>query len=396
MERIITRIYELLKETNSLIEFEEQVQLLMYDTFASLVGEVFSEVNQVIKEQKQSENWKVERNDPKGIQFIFGDVRFRRTLMYDDKGNPRYPLDEWLGLRKRQRQSPLVEVKVAELASKSDYRESARILKEWTAVDISHTTVGNIVRRVGKAQAEADEAMVQELEVSAELPKGKNVDFLYTEADGVFVRDLKKKKHIEVSHAIIYEGWDKNGDRVSLRNPKVIMTTKKIDDFWKEVQTIASHNYSLEQTQVVSNSDGGAGYSAERFQEAFSQSCYPLLHQLDAYHIEQDINRTFGYKKSKWKDKIRKALQEDKLEDFKLILDTYESNLEDEKQIEKVGKFRTYILNHWDYISDWRERIDGAPKGARGLGAMESNQRRITFRMKKRGIHWSKEGAEAK
>lgn len=92
---------------------------------------------------------------------------------------------------------------------------------------------------------------------------------------------------------------------------------------------------------------------------------------------------------------IRKALQEDKLEDFKLILDTYESNLEDEKQIEKVGKFRTYILNHWDYISDWRERIDDAPKGARGLGAMESNQRRITFRMKKRGIHWSKEGAEA-
>ena len=71
MERIITRIYELLKETNSLIEFEEQVQLLMYDTFASLVGEVFSEVNQVIKEQKQSENWKVERNDPKGIQFIW-------------------------------------------------------------------------------------------------------------------------------------------------------------------------------------------------------------------------------------------------------------------------------------------------------------------------------------
>lgn len=93
--------------------------------------------------------------------------------MYDVKGNPRYPLDEWLGLRKRQRQSPLVEVKVAELASKSDYRESARILKEWTAVDISHTTVGSIVRRVGRAQAEADEAMVLDLEESAKLPKGK-------------------------------------------------------------------------------------------------------------------------------------------------------------------------------------------------------------------------------
>src|SRR5690625_2644646 len=252
MERIITRIYEILKETNNLIEFEEQVQLLMYDTFSSLVGEVFSKLNKVIKEQKQAENWKVERNDSKGIQFIFGDVQFRRTLMYDDKGNPRYPLDEWLGLRKRQRQSPLVEVKVAELASKSDYRESARILKEWTAVEMSHTTLGSIVRRVGKAQAEADERMVQELEDSAELPEGKKVDFLYTEADGVFVRDLKRKKHIEVSHAIMYEGWDKNGVRVSLRNPKVMMTTKTTDEFWKEVQALTAHEYSLENTQVRS------------------------------------------------------------------------------------------------------------------------------------------------
>src|SRR5690625_4198388 len=325
MERIITRIYELLKETNNLIEFEEQLQLLMYDTFADLVGEVFTKINQVIKEEKQKEHWKVERNDEKGVQFIFGNVKYKRTLMYDDKGNPRYPLDEWLGLRKRQRQSPLVEVKVAELASKSDYRESARILKEWTAVDLSHTTVGRIVRRVGKAQAKADEAMVLDLEDSAELPKGKKeLEFLYTEADGVYVRDLKRKKHIEISHAIMYEGWDKNGKRVSLRKPKVIMTTKSIDNFWKEVQTKAAHEYSLKKTQVVSNSDGESSYSAERFQEAFAQSGFSLVHQLDEYHIQQAINCTFGYKKNKWKDKVRIAVKEANLDNFTLILDTYE------------------------------------------------------------------------
>src|SRR5690625_288293 len=46
MLHIITRINELLKKTNSLVEFEEQVQLLMYDTFADLVGEVFTQLNQ--------------------------------------------------------------------------------------------------------------------------------------------------------------------------------------------------------------------------------------------------------------------------------------------------------------------------------------------------------------
>src|SRR5699024_711485 len=108
---------------------------------------------------------------------------------YDEDGKAHYPLDDWLGFRKHQRRSPLVEVKVAELVSQNTYRESARILKEWTAVDISHATVGKILRRVGEAQAEADKAMVQELEKSASLPKGKEVDFLYAEADGVYVRD---------------------------------------------------------------------------------------------------------------------------------------------------------------------------------------------------------------
>src|SRR5690625_3585864 len=95
MENIISKIYDLLKDTDNLIEFEEQVQVLMYDTFASIVGEVFTHLNKVIKESKQEEDWKVERNDEKSMQFIFGDVRYRRTLMYDQNGDPRYPLDEW-------------------------------------------------------------------------------------------------------------------------------------------------------------------------------------------------------------------------------------------------------------------------------------------------------------
>src|SRR5690625_504796 len=103
----------------------------------------------------------------------------------------------------------------------------------------------------------------------------------------------------------------------------------------------------------------------------------------------------FGYQKSEVKDKIRKALKAYDLDDFKLILDTYESTLEDDKDREKVNKFRTYILGHWDYVQDWRKRIPNPPKDARSLGGMESNQRKISFRMKKRGMHWSKKGAEA-
>src|SRR5690625_5536333 len=125
---------------------------------------MYSKVKKVIKEDKQESKWKVARNDDKNIQFSFGNVRYRRTLMYDENGEPHYPLDSWLGFRKKQYYSPLVEIKVAELASDSTYRESSRILREWTAVNISHTTVGTIVRRVGEAQAVADKDMVLDLE----------------------------------------------------------------------------------------------------------------------------------------------------------------------------------------------------------------------------------------
>ena len=65
------------------------------------------------------------------------------------------------------------------------------------------------------------------------------------------------------------------------------------------------------------------------------------------------------------------------------------------KKIEKVGKYRSYILNNWDRMVDWRACLKNPPEDARSLGAMESNQRHITYRMKKRGMHWSLEGAEA-
>jgi len=395
MNTIISKIRTLIHQTENLIDFEESVRTLMYEVFTSLLGDVFTDMNTVIVKKKQAEGWTVEKNDDREIQFTFGGVRFTHTLMHDLEGRAHYPFDEWTGFKKYKRRSPFVDVKVAEMAAEGTYRQVAHVLKEWTAVDISHTTVGDIVREVGKAQAKADEDMVIDLEESATLPEGKEVEYLYAEADGVFVRGTEKNKSHEVSHAIVYEGWDKSGERVSLRNQKVLMTTKSTPEFWKEVQALTANHYSLEKTQVVTNSDGGAGYTAEKFQEAFSQSEYPVLNQLDPYHVFQGLNRALGAKQSDYKSELRKALENHDLEHFNLWLDTYESTLEDSKKIEKVSKFRMYILNNWDRILNWKKRIEKPPEDARNLGAMESNQRKVTYRMKKRGMHWSAEGAEA-
>src|SRR5699024_6187721 len=141
----------------------------------------------------------------------------------------------------------------------------------------------------------------------------------------------QKKSH-EVSHAILYEGWDNCGNRVSLRAQKVIMTTTPTSEWWQEVQAFTPNHYSLENTQVVTNSDGGAVYTAEKFQEAFSQSKCPVLNQLYPYHVFQGLNRALGARKSEYKSELRKALENHDLERFNLWLDTYESTLDDSKK----------------------------------------------------------------
>jgi hypothetical protein len=395
MDRIISDIYEIMKGSSNPIELEQEIQTFMWQLISEAMETILAQINQTIKEEKQKQGWKVKRNDARTIQYVFGPVQYKRSLMEDPNGENHYPLDEWLGIESYQRYSPLVEVQVAELASDATYRDTAKFIEAWTPVELSHQTVKSVVEKVGKIQAQYDQALVADLENSAVLPEGRQIDFFYAEADGVYVRGTEKGKKIEIHHAITYEGWEKNGKRVSLKTPKTVLTTASTTKFWEEVQTLTANDYSLENTRVITNSDGGPGYTAEKFQSAFSQSKYPVVNQLDAYHITQSLNRTFGMQDKQFKPEVRKAIQTKDPETFELWVTTYESTLEEEKDIEKVKDFRTYITNNWNRIFDWRDEIDGAPAEARGLGAMESNQRRITYRMKKRGMHWSMTGCEA-
>lgn len=80
----------------NLIELEEHLQLLMYQVFSEILGDIFTQLDQVIVKTKQQENWVVKRKDSKTIQFIFGAVTFQHTLMGDKKGQSHYALDEWI------------------------------------------------------------------------------------------------------------------------------------------------------------------------------------------------------------------------------------------------------------------------------------------------------------
>ncbi len=74
---IISIIAGLLKDTKSLIEFEEQVKILMQKVFTQWVGDVFEKLDQTIRLKKQAEGGQYCRSDYRSVQFLFGSVNFK-------------------------------------------------------------------------------------------------------------------------------------------------------------------------------------------------------------------------------------------------------------------------------------------------------------------------------
>jgi hypothetical protein len=99
-----------------------------------------------------------------------------------------HSLNEWLGIVKYQRHLALVELKVAEIATEVDCREIVCLLKEWTAVKMRYSTVADIVRRVGKEQADTGQHMIDATDY---LPESEKSNVLSVEANGVFVCSTK-------------------------------------------------------------------------------------------------------------------------------------------------------------------------------------------------------------
>lgn len=64
---------------------------------------------------------------------------------------------------------------------------------------------------------------------------------------------------------------------------------------------------------------------------------------MDAYHITQGLNRTFGMNEKIFKPKVRQAINEKDFESFQCWMDTFESTLEFDSEIKKLNMFYTYI-----------------------------------------------------
>ena len=377
----LTDLHEILRTDNDGLEKERQ--LMHYSS--NLMNRVFQswiswQEPQLIQHY-QVKGYTVGKAVERSVQFLFGVLTYTRKSV-ERNGHIIYPIDELLGLERYDRYSLRTKYALAELSMVTSYRKASELIEVVGNVQASKDTVMKVVHEYGKKYKE-HELYLEEYGTEGE----RTVNYLYIEGDGVFVggNDGKNK---ELAHFIVHEGVETNGQRKKTKNLKqfVGLGHKKTLD---HVENYLYRTYDLKNTIIVTNSDGGKGYSQKTF-----KSLLPVVkgheHFLDRYHITLKLEQRVFV--PELIPAFQKAINNYSTKDLQCALDMLEAHAETKEQETHVKKLRAYLRRNWKIIKPYH--IRGLPEEKQGIGIMESLHRILTYRMKKNSKYWGR-GLEA-
>lgn len=142
---------------------------------------------------------------------------------------------------------------------------------------------------------------------------------------------------------------------------------------------------------MITNSDGGHGYTPYVFKEiAKALKVKRHEHFWDKYHVDQKLKSFFKLYSEELLDSAFQAIKQHDKGKLRTVLDTTEALVLNEEELEVFESFKRKLLNNFQYTKS--AELRGFSHA--GIGVMESQHRKITYRMKKRSMYWTIQGAE--
>ncbi|HEL2218851.1 TPA: ISLre2 family transposase [Streptococcus suis] len=369
---IVAEICEILKSSVHLAEFDKSVMQLMSQLLTKSVRESLERLDREIIQSYLSDGWEIDRLEERQLTFLFGTDSFKRRRLQKAGEKSFLPLDKVIGLNSRERYSTSFNEKLSLLATGMTYRQASQSLHLLTDIEMSHQRIHNLVQRVGEKVVNSQ---VEPTETELKRP-----EFLFIEGDGVWIGSQDKGKHLELKRGYIHEGVRRFGKRGELINPVYFGCFGTSQDLFKQMSDYLQMHYDLRHTVIVANSDGGSGYEAHKFEDMLGRH-KSFYYCLDSYHVMKYITGKLGFDKSLLQA-VRMCVKAYDREQLVLILDTAESVLEDEKQLEKLLAVKSYLMSHWKAIKPLKLRDLGVSDG---VGTCESGHRFYSYRIKNRG-----------
>ena len=386
------RIEELIRNLNPK-DWEKQIFGLVCEQAQGLAKALLEKVDEILMAKREDGLLMVGFRE-RWVITPFGQVRIRRRLYRDEQRRGCYLLDEAMGLAKRSPLSPGVKELGALLAGYMPFGKCEALLRLLLPAGVSHTTVH---RQVGKI---ADPSLAQEeKEIVAVFKQGKmpevmgqrQVPFLFVESDGVSIAlQREKERRSELKAGIAYEGWAAVGSqgRYRLTEKTSYLGLMDGERFWDGFSLVLAKKYDLSSIKhIVVGGDGahwvrdGAGLLGGSY-------------QLDRFHLRRELLRALRGDVAKANQVYQACVRGDVALADSLLLQVQQQSGEDDAL--EIARVRAYILDNTSGLKDYRLRLAASEMdGLRGLGAMEGNvDKLVANRMKKRGMSWTKRGAQ--
>jgi len=402
---------------------------LTFDTLENMVFDISQQIGRKSMERALSDiDDKLRESRPKGTlentgkkpKFFstrLGDIRYKRTRYIDKAtGNPRYLLEEKLGLKKNQRIS-LLRAKIETLiATISSYRGTKKNVELLTGSTRSHEAIRQSVikeaERIINYQNHSIEK-TKRLEDNDENSKPSN-DIAYVESDSAFIRlqrrrkrkrkpyilrtnrrQKRRRKSIEVKLGIGYIDKVKRyntglGKGLKLKDKFTYASIGSGKTFMERLSLIAEKRLSLSKAKAIIFGGDGGSYITRGIQDYFTGAIYVLC----KFHLKRNIKRALPFRRGA-QSAINEFLKKDKIDKALSLLSRIIKQTTNRKKKESVKELYTYINQNRHGINSIKRIEDKEIRDkVKGAGAMESNvDKFIAHRFKKRGMSWSEKGA---
>ena len=395
---------EIIASSKDSITSEQALWHWWGETASQLIAMTLDEVDQRLYQEYKKKGWRVERMDSRTVQCLFGPLTYRRRLLAKPGSRAKsfYPLDRKLGFEKGKRYSLALMGRITRIMAMTTCRNTSQAVELLTPCTVSHQTVIAIKDHVGE-KANTYARVIAEQEPEKKISPKAHI--LAIEGDGIVMKTQAKRKvgtagkggkTKELHRIQVYTGVEKNGRRSRLTGYRCFAGEDR-KQVVREVRAFIHHHYALGNLTVLSNGDGGAGYSFTDFDDMV-EGCGRHEHFRDKYHVNEKIRTRLSFCPAAFVNKFTKAIGKSDSQgirkQLKALLDTAESLARTKDEIEQVKRLGGYLERNMDYIPSLTLRgIDTGDSGIH-LGTAESGHRYYSFRMKKQGRCWSVKGLE--
>jgi hypothetical protein len=323
----------------------------------------------------------------KWVMCLFGDVKFKRRLYQDSDGAYHFLLDEKIGLDKGSHVSPVMKKLAVEASTSYTFREVEQNIKAIFPWAPSHTTVHNLCSKIADSYIEEEKEEVKALYEDGVIPGSEDrvSPYLFVEADGVNISlQREKQRKAEIKGGIAYEGWEEIAkERYKLKEKSVYGGIVGGERFWQGFSLTLAKKYDLSRIDKVIVGGDGASWIKE------GAEFFGGLYELDRFHLRRALYQGLCHDPLA-EDIYGACIKGDIAMVERLLIQAQQGA--DKERAREIMKLRGYLMDNCYGLRDYRLEVSG--DGLRGLGAMEGNVDKLfADRMKKRGMSWTKKGA---